>query len=291
MFQRYLINLKQNVKFIHRNQQFKQRQLTPLRYVAAAPEEQTQLEQSHIDEAVRLNPLLSRVPEAQWQKVHETFLNHGFNTSNFFRIAVGNPDVLTRPKQRIIDAFENWRSCQFGEKLLFLLLTKYPELLNVNDGLRLRKHISYLKTFAGTDKNVWKLLMNSPDLMEQSEHRIEEKVKYLKDVMRIEIPEIIKSEALSKSLEEIRCRHVFLERMGLFVPRPLKANPDEPTKNPRLYQITNTSEKTFATKVCHVTLIEYESFKELYERELQRAEDENEEDEDEEGQGKRGYKK
>ncbi|XP_039950186.1 transcription termination factor 4, mitochondrial [Bactrocera tryoni] len=291
MFRRYLINFKQNVEFMHRNQQFIQRQLTPLRYVAAAPEEQTQLEQSHIEEAVRLNPLLSRVPEAQWQKTHETFLNHGLNTSNFLRIAVGNPDVLARPKQRIIDAFENWRSCQFGEKLLFLLLTKYPELLNVSDGLRLRKHISYLKTFAGTDKNVWKLLMNCPDLMEQSEHRIEEKVSYLKEVMRIEIPEIIKSEALSKPLEEIRCRHVFLERLGLFVPRPLKANPDEPSKNPRLYQITNTSEKTFATKVCHVTLIEFEAFKELYERELQRAEDDAEEGEDEEREGKRGYKK
>lgn len=289
MFRRYFINFKQNVQFIHRNQQFKQLQLTPLRYAAAAPEEQTQLEQSHIDEAVRLNPLLSRVTETQWQNTHDTFLNHGLNTSNFLRIVVGNPDVLSRPKHRIIDAFENWRSCQFGEKLLFLLLTKYPELLDVSDGLRLRKHISYLKTFAGTDKNVWKLLMNCPDLMEQSESRIEEKVKYLKEVMRVEIPEIIKSEALSKPLEEIRCRHVFLERLGLFVPRPLKVSPDEPSKNPRLYQITNTSEKTFATKVCHVALIEYEAFKELYERELQRAEDD--EDEDEVGERKMGYKK
>ncbi|XP_011194262.1 transcription termination factor 4, mitochondrial [Zeugodacus cucurbitae] len=291
MLRRYITNFRQNVQFLHRNQQLTQRQLTPLRYVAAAAETQTQLEQSHIDEAVRLNPLLSRVPLTQWQYAHETFMNHGLNTSNFLRIVVGNPDVLSRSKQRIIEAIENWRSCQFGEKLLFLLLTKYPELLDVTDNLRLRKHISYLKTFAGTDKNVWKLLMNCPDLMEQSERRIEEKVTYLKEVMRIEIPEIIKSEALSKPLEEIRCRHVFLERLGLFVPRPLKVNPDEPTKNPRLYQITNTSEKTFATKVCHVTLVEYEAFKELYEREVQRKEDEEEEDEDEKWEGKRGYKK
>lgn len=260
-----------------------------MRYVAAVPEEQTQLEQSHIDEAVRLNPLLSRVSVTQWQHAYETFMNHGLYTSNFLRIAVGNPDVLVRPKHRIIDAIENWRSCQFGEKLLFLLLTKYPELLDVSDGLRLRKHISYLKTFAGTGKNIWKLLMNCPDLMEQSERRIEEKVKYLKEVMRVEIPEIIKSEALSKPLEEIRCRHVFLERLGLFVPRPLKVNPDDPSKNPRLYQITNTSEKAFAVKVCHVTLIEYEAFKELYERELQRIEDDA--DEEEELEKRNAYKK
>ncbi|CAD7000117.1 transcription termination factor 4, mitochondrial [Ceratitis capitata] len=291
MLRRFITNFRQNVQFLHRRQQYNHQQLSPSRFVVTAHAEETPLEQSHIDEAIRINPLLSRVHPTQWQRAHETFMNHGLDTSSFLRIVVANPGVLARPTRRIIDAIEHWRSCQFGEKFLFLLLTKYPELLDVTDELRLRKHISYLKTFAGTDKNVWKLLMNCPDVMEQSERRLEEKIKYLKEVMRVEVPEIIKSEALSKPLEEIRCRHVFLERLGMFKPRPLKVDPDEPSKNPRLYQITNTSDKTFATKVCHVTLVEFEAFKELYEREWQRQQDADDDEDEENIEKSSGYKK
>ncbi|XP_053957736.1 transcription termination factor 4, mitochondrial [Anastrepha ludens] len=291
MFKRFISKLNQNVQILHRNQQFTRYQLSPLRCVATVPDEQTLLEQAHIDEAVRLNPLLARVPATQWQQAHETFMNHGLYTSNFLRIVIGNPAVLSRPTQRIVDAIEHWRSCQFGEKLLFLLLTKYPEFLDVTDELRLRKQMRYLKSFAGTDKNVWKLLMNCPDVLEQSQRSIEEKVQYLKNVMRVEIPEILKSEALSKSLEEIRCRHVFLERLGLFKPRPLKVDPDEPTKNPRLYQITNTSDKAFATKVCHVSLMEFEAFQELFDREQLRKQSADDADEDEDWEEELEYKK
>ncbi|XP_017471916.1 PREDICTED: transcription termination factor 4, mitochondrial [Rhagoletis zephyria] len=280
MIRKFLFKLNQNVQFIQRNGQLTRCQLSQNRFVATAPANDTVLQQEHINEAVQLNPLLARVPATQWQLAHETFMNHGLQTSDFLRIVTGNPAVLSRPTRRITEAIEHWRSCQFGEKFMFLLLTKYPEFLDVSDELRLRKQMGYLKSFAGTNKNVWKLLMTCPDLLEQHERNIEEKVQYLKNVMRVEVPEIIKSEALSKSLDEIRCRHVFLERLGLFKPRPLKVDPDEPSKNPRLYQITNTSEKAFATKVCHVSLAEFEAFKELFERELNRPQD-AEDDEDE----------
>ncbi|XP_067647155.1 transcription termination factor 4, mitochondrial-like isoform X1 [Eurosta solidaginis] len=290
MLRKFLTNSNKYVPLLHRRQQLiHDQQLSTPSTVSTVLDDETLLDQSHIDEAVRVNPLLARVSPAQWRNVHETLMNHGLNTSNFLRIATGNPEVFARPTQRLVDSMEFWRSFQFTEKLMFLLLTKYPELLDVNENMRLRKHIGYLKSFAGTSKNVWKLLMNCPDLLEQSERRVEEKVTYLKEVMRVEIPEIIKSEALSKPLEEIRCRHVFLVRLGIFKPRPLKVDPDEPTKNPLLYQITNKSDNEFTTKVCHVTLAEFEAFKGLYARELKRKQDAEYEDED--MQLVRGYKK
>ncbi|KAH8241027.1 transcription termination factor 4, mitochondrial isoform X1 [Drosophila bipectinata] len=229
-----------------------------------------QLEQIHINEAIKLEPTLSIYSPEIWRRAHETFQNHGLETVNFLRIVTGNPAVLKRTPDKIINSLEIWRACQFGEHLLHLLLTKYPELLDITESHQLLEHIAFLKSRVSTSKNVWKLLMNSPDLIAQPEESLEEKLNYIIDVMRIEVPEIVKSAALTLPFEEIRCRHQFLVRLGLFKPRPLKADPNEPTTNHKLYQITDTSEKSFATKICHVTLPEYEAFKELYAKELQR---------------------
>ncbi|XP_017029506.1 transcription termination factor 4, mitochondrial [Drosophila kikkawai] len=228
-----------------------------------------QLQQIHIDEAVKLEPNLSIFTSEVWRRAHETFQNHGLETGNFLRIVTGNPGVLRRTPDKIINSLEIWRACQFGENLLHLLLTKYPELLDVSDSHQLLSHIGFLKSRVSTSKNVWKLLMNSPDVIAQPEEVVEEKLNLMVDVMRLEVPEIVKSCALTLPFEELRCRHAFLLRLGLFKPRPLKADPDEPTTNPKLYQITDTSEKTFATKICHVTLPEFEAFKELYAKELE----------------------
>ncbi|KAL9927389.1 transcription termination factor 4, mitochondrial [Glossina fuscipes fuscipes] len=234
------------------------------------------LSEEHIAEAVKLSPALFTVPLEKWRTAHETFLNHGLSTQNFLQIVTGNPKVLMRSPKKVIEALEFWRTCQFGEYFLFLLITKYPELLDVNDQQKLLRHISFLKSYVNTDKNVWKLLMTCPSLMQDSVKNIEARMSYFKDVMALEIPEVIKSEALTKPLEEIKCRHIFMKRLCLFKPRPKKVDPDEFTDNPRLYKITDTSDKTFATKICHVTAEEYESFKILFHREMQRKEEENE---------------
>ncbi|XP_061389898.1 transcription termination factor 4, mitochondrial [Musca vetustissima] len=239
-----------------------------------------ELQKEHIEEAVKAQPLLASVSPQLWQKAHETFANHGLNTNSFLQIVTCNPKVLMRSPKKIIETLEHWRSCQFGEFFLFQLITKYPVLMDVDDKRRLLKQITFLQGYVGSSKNVWKLLMNCPTLIEQSTEAIEAKILYMKEVMRLEIPEIIKSEALSKSLDEIKCRHVFLERLALFKPRSPKADPNEPSKNPRLYKITDTSDKSFATKVCHVSHAEFEAFKELYTRELERQRKEEEDEDD-----------
>ncbi|EDV31284.1 uncharacterized protein Dana_GF14621 [Drosophila ananassae] len=239
-----------------------------------------QLEQIHINEAIKLEPTLAIYSPEIWRRAHETFQNHGLETVNFLRIVTGNPAVLKRTPDKIINSLEIWRACQFGEHLLHLLLTKYPELLDITESHQLLEHIAFLKSRVSTSKNVWKLLMNSPDLIAQPEESLEEKLNYIIDVMRIEVPEIVKSASLALPFEEIRCRHQFLVRLGLFKPRPLKADPNDPTTNHKLYQITDTSEKTFATKICHVTLPEYEAFKELYTKELERQNKKSKDEED-----------
>lgn len=240
------------------------------------PVEHNQLQEIHIKEAIKASPNLENVSSEMWRNAHETFLNHGLSTQSFLRIVVSNPKVLFRSPKNIVDTLEHWRSCQFGEYFLFQLITKHPFLMDVSDKRLLLSQIFFLRSYVSSSKNVWKLLMNCPNLIEETEANIEAKILYMKEKMRIEIPEIVKSEALGKTLDHIKCRHVFMERLGLFKPRPLKADPNEKTSNARLYKITDTSEKAFATKICHASLAEYEAFKELFARELERINEEEE---------------
>lgn len=87
-----------------------------------------------------------------------------------------------------------------------------------------------------------------------------------------------KSKVFSHSLDVIKCRHVFLSRLGLFKPRSPKADPLEPSKNPKMTNIYDTSDREFAVKTCGVTLEEFETFQELYKREKHREEDFEDED-------------
>lgn len=228
-----------------------------------------------------MEPSLS-VSKDFWNRCHETFQNHGVATESFLRIVTGNPAVLTRHPKDIVNVLENWRSCQFGEYHFHLLITKYPEFLDVTDGGYLIERVTYLKELACTSKNVWKLLMNSPGLIKENESAIEDRYQYLTSVMRLEVPEIVKSEVFSKSLEELKARHMFLDRLGLFKPRSIRANPDKPSKNHRLYQIVDSSEKSFATKIARVSMFEWEVFQDLYSKELREADDEINDDDDEE---------
>lgn len=123
--------------------------------------------------------------------------------------------------------------------------------------------------------------MSSPCLIKENESAIEERYQYLTEVMRLEVPEIVKSEVFSKSLEHLKTRHMFLDRLGLFKPRSIRANPDEPSKNHRLYQIVDSSDKSFATKIARVSLLEWEVFQDLYSKELRDADDKLNDDDDE----------
>lgn len=196
------------------------------------------------------------------------FAKHGFNTEQYLSVISGHHTLLQTPLKKLENSLEIWRSCQFGEKNSKILIQRYPEILDYDKENILRHKVAFLKTIAGTYKNIWLLFMNCPNLIVEDEKEIEAKWDYLKNKMRLEVHEIVKSKALSYKLEKIRCRHLFIERLGLFKKRSLKADPSEPNKNPRLFQIIDTSDKRFATKVCHVALEEYEAFEELFNIEL-----------------------
>lgn len=132
--------------------------------------------------------------------------------------------------------------------------------------------MALLKPYAGTAKNIWRLLMNAPNLLTDREAAIEARIEYVRVQMRAELPDVVKSTAFAHSLQSLRTRHTFLERLGVYRRRSLKVNAklDVNNANPRMHQIYDTDERTFATKVAGVGLDEWEVFVQLFAGELER---------------------
>lgn len=115
----------------------------------------------------------------------------------------------------------------------------------------------------------------------------------------------MKSKLFRFSLEEVRHRHCFLERRGLY--QTPDKNGQTTIINPKLDSILNASEDTFLMQVAKASAEEYDVFKRLVAREWkeeeqqqlgsieaendEEAEGDEDEEEDEETGGRDGYRK
>lgn len=237
-----------------------------------------------INAVLQATPELNNYPVNCWEKTYEFLKREGFRTEKFMYMMEQNPKLLVTSEEKIFNSINNWRSFQFGERDTIKLLERYPELLHIEHSNELSSKLAALKTFVGGGSNLYKLLLNSPSVFGQRLHIIKEKIKYLRDVMMVDPVEVYKSDALASDILTIKTRHIFLQRLGMFVVKR-KKEPNEISKNPKIYQIYDTSDKRFATKVCHVTLGEYETFQQLYKKELEDKQDDYSDDEDDETKG------
>lgn len=236
-----------------------------------------------INEVLKAAPELNSFPVERWEETYNFLKAEGFPSMKFAYMITQNPKLVSTSHQKIFESLNSWRGYQFGSNNIITLFARYPELLNMQHSNELNSKIMLIKQYVGGGNHIFKVLLNSPSVLTQNLADIKEKIDYLQKVMRVEENEVLSSEALSLDIVELKTRHTFLKRLGLYIAKK-KKDSKEVSKNPKLYLITDTSDKRFAAKVCHVTLDEFETFQELYKRELlEEAEHpEDEEDDDEE---------
>lgn len=199
----------------------------------------------------------------------------GFKPRKFTYMISQHPKLLTLSEDKLKTAFNNWMNFEFGENETLQLLERYPELLEVSNFRKVHNNLNIIKELVG-QKNGYKVLLNTPTIVQESEANLEEKCDYLRNKMKVDPVEVYKSEVFARDIFKIKARHIFMERLGIYVAKK-KKNDDEGehtvNKNEKLYKIMDTSDKKFATKICHVTLEEYETFEELFKKELGEADD------------------
>lgn len=202
------------------------------------------------------------------ERTHKALLKAGFTSENSVTIIDKHPDLLRYKPKQIEDRLEMWHMAQFSQPQFYELFVQCPEILDFDDEQQIAKRYAQIQTIVHTPKNVWRLLMSCPNLLVDDWQAIQQKVDYILKNMEADVTDLVKSGALGLSLKEIKTRHMLLVRLGIYKKRNWRASELNPDKNLRLFRIMDVSDEEFAVKTCGISVKEWETFTELYEREL-----------------------
>lgn len=213
-----------------------------------------------------------------------TFMRAGFTSENAFKVIKKYPKIVRQQPKKLENALECWRVCQFTQTQYIQLFIQCPELLEFDNETELRSRLADIKMFATKPKNIWRLLMASPDILIDNQKVFDAKVNYLLNEMKVDESDAVKSGVFSHSLVKLKCRHMLLVRLGIYKEKSKNATPLDSNKNPRIARIVDTSDSEFVRKICGISLAEFNAFNALYRRELEEAREEDEEIADEQSE-------
>lgn len=229
-----------------------------------------------VGEAIASNERIATFGRHRVQMIHNGLLKAGFTPENSIEVIKGHPEVLRFTPQQLEKSLEAWHICNFTQTQFYDLFVQCPELLEFDDQFYIASRFAELKKFAATPKNIWRLLMASPNVLVDDEKVIRAKVSYVLNEMEADETDLLKSGALGLPLSKIKTRHMLMVRLGIYRKRKWKASEMDPNKNPRISRIMDSNDTQFATKVCGISTKEFEAFCELYEREMKELKEEAE---------------
>ncbi|XP_018532337.1 transcription termination factor 4, mitochondrial [Lates calcarifer] len=227
----------------------------------------------------------------------------GLNPSSVLKLLQKCPELYTVKESQLQQRIDNLRKVGLGEGSLQRVVAHYPQILTVT--VKKLKHVvAFLREKClFTVQQVTDILRDSPAIVLEDLGQVEYKFQYVYFKMGVKQAEIIKSRLFRFTLDDIRCRHCFLERRGLY--QTPDKNGQTAIINPKLDSILSADQDTFLRTIAKASAEEYEVFQRLMAREWQEEEkmygsfeadsdddeEEEEDEEDEETGGKSGYRR
>ncbi|XP_028284055.1 transcription termination factor 4, mitochondrial [Parambassis ranga] len=231
----------------------------------------------------------------------------GLNPTSMMKVLEKCPELYTIKETQLQERINNLRKLGLVEGSLHRMVAHYPQILTL-PVKTIKKGVTFFREKClFTVQQVTNILRDSPAVMMEDHDQLEYKFQYVYFRMGVKQAEMVKCKLFRFTLDEVRYRHIFLERRGLY------ETPDKKGQthiiNPKLENILNANQETFLTYVARATAEEYEVFKKLVARELLQqevqpgrivadSEDEDEDDDDyddddddNESRGKSGYMK
>ncbi|XP_072263908.1 transcription termination factor 4, mitochondrial [Pyxicephalus adspersus] len=189
----------------------------------------------------------------------------GLNHKTILRIIEEKPQLLRTTAKEVRDKADTLRSLGLGEGSLQSSLSRCPSLLSLP-----RSHLlasaQCLKTRCQfSSQQVLKILHTSPEALTQDPNHLEELFQYVYFRMGGKHGDMLSSGVFQKSLNEVKVRHLFLERLGRFLP-PNK-NGQCPPSNPKIKEVVQLSEEDFLSRIARSSSEEYDIFQKILERE------------------------
>ncbi|KAF4117681.1 transcription termination factor 4, mitochondrial [Onychostoma macrolepis] len=228
----------------------------------------------------------------------------GLNPSTILKIMHKCPEVYSVKGADLQQRIDHLRKMGLVEGSLQRMISHYPKVMllpvkRVNMVSRLLREKCLFTIHHVTD-----ILRDSPEVLDEDLAQLEYKIQYAYFRMGVRQSEMVKAKLFRLPLSELRCRHCFLERRGLY------QTPDKKGQtlilNPPLKDVLCVSEETYLTQVAMATAEEFHVFRKLMAREQEEEgreeeyssdEDEEDKDDDDDGLHRRkrhwntGYKK
>ncbi|KAM6920363.1 transcription termination factor 4, mitochondrial [Lycodopsis pacificus] len=223
----------------------------------------------------------------------------GLNPSSVLKLLEKCPELYTVNESQLQQRMANMRKLGLVEGSLQRVVSHYPQILTV-PVKTVKSVVVFLREKCQfTVQQVTDILRDCPAVVLENMGQLEFKFQYVYFRMGVKQAEIVKSRLFRFTLDEVRCRHCFLERRGLY------QTPDKKGQtvilNPKLDSILSVDQDAFLAHVANAPAEEYEVFRRLLAREWQEEErhygsiqadsGDDEEEEDEETGGKGGYSK
>nr|XP_048720796.1 transcription termination factor 4, mitochondrial isoform X1 [Caretta caretta] len=226
---------------------------------------------AQIMELFGLQPKLA--PQTRLALVSELLLL-GLDADSTLRALQKSPEVLRMTAQQLRHRADYLRRLDLGEENLQQVMSHCPRIFT----LSWKKIDAVVRVFKEkcifTADQVTEILHRYSNVLLEEPHDLEYKFQYVHFRMGVKHKAVVKSGLFRTPIAEVKNRHIFLERLGLYQTPDKKGQTQ--IVNPKLKEIVGVSERDFLAKIAHSSLEEFEVFKKL----LAREEGEGEGDQD-----------
>lgn len=171
-------------------------------------------------------------------------------------------ELMTVGPEEVQKCMEVLESYGFNEKALGKAVCSCPALLFTQKCSKLAQNAENLSSYF-SKKQLYSLLKSSPELLLGSTDETEDKIEYIYCHMLMEGDDFTRCTRLAQiSLNELMDRHEFMLKTGVYKTPDVK-RPQLKMRNPELRKILDTSAENFATNIAHVSVKEWNLFREL----------------------------
>uniref|UniRef100_A0A4W5KI75 Mitochondrial transcription termination factor 4 n=1 Tax=Hucho hucho TaxID=62062 RepID=A0A4W5KI75_9TELE len=200
----------------------------------------------------------------------------GLNPSSVLKVLEKCPELFYVKGTQLQQRMDNLRRLGLLEGSLQRVVSHYPQILT----LPLRRVNTVAKFLrekcAFTVQQATDIIRDSPAVVQDDLGQLEYKFQYAYFRMGVKQAEMVKSKLFRVTLEEVRCRHSFLEGRGLY------QTPDKKGQtlivNPKLKDILAVTEENYLADIAMATQEEFKVFQKLMAREWQEEDDGQEKD-------------
>ncbi|XP_077371616.1 transcription termination factor 4, mitochondrial [Festucalex cinctus] len=230
----------------------------------------------------------------------------GLNPSSVLKLLTKCPDLYVIKESLLQQRISNLRKLGLVEGSLQRMVVHYPAILTVPMKTVKRVAVFLREKSRFTTQQVADILRDSPAIVHEDLAQLEYKFQYVYFRMGIKHGEMVKHRLFRSPLEELRTRHCFLERRGLY------QTPDKKGQtlvvNPKLDGVLHVGLDAFLAQAANASAEEYDVFRRLLAREWKEEachygnsqaasedsdddDDDDDEEEEDEMEGKESYRK